>query len=131
MSTIERSEVSRLHSMIQRNGLIVCQRQLLSIVRSARIPFQCVHRSPNRFPYWPVLIPRMSSLWCRNVTLSSRPGSRVERRSLALTMAKAVHFRSSMNGFILDGIDISCRFQHDWKTLREACLFLRRSVDQR
>jgi len=38
------------------------------------------------------------------------------------TMAKAVHFRAFSHCFVLDGIDISPRFQYDRNILRDTCL---------
>ena len=36
-------------------------------------------------------------------------------------MAKAVHFRTSTNCFILDGIDISSRFRYDRQVIEDTC----------
>ena len=36
-------------------------------------------------------------------------------------MAKAVHFRGASNCFVLDGINISSRFQYDRKVIEDAC----------
>ncbi len=44
-------------------------------------------------------------------------------------MAKAVHFRASSHCFILDGIDISSRFQHDRNILRDTCLRFYSAID--
>jgi hypothetical protein len=44
-------------------------------------------------------------------------------------MAKAVHFRTSSHCFILDGIDISSRFQHDRNILRDTCLRFYSAID--
>jgi chloramphenicol O-acetyltransferase len=45
-----------------------------------------------------------------------------DKTNCYITMAKAVHFRALSHCFILDGIDISPRFQYDRNILRDACL---------
>ncbi|CAF3443201.1 unnamed protein product [Rotaria sp. Silwood1] len=44
-----------------------------------------------------------------------------DKNSCCITMAKSVHFRASSHCFVLDGIDISARFQHDRKILQDTC----------
>jgi hypothetical protein len=45
-----------------------------------------------------------------------------DKTNCYITMAKAVHFRGLSHYFILDGIDISPRFQYDRNILRDTCL---------
>jgi hypothetical protein len=53
---------------------------------------------------------------------SYRKFQRTDEINSYLTMAKAVHFRNSNHCFIVDGIDISSRFQYDRKIIQNTCL---------
>ena len=46
---------------------------------------------------------------------------RADKTNHYLTIAKAVHFRSSTQCFVIDGIDISSRFQYDRKIIQDTC----------
>jgi hypothetical protein len=55
-----------------------------------------------------------------NVT-SNRKSPDLDKINLGLTMAKAVHFRTSSRCFVLNGIDISSRFEYDRKIIEDTC----------
>ncbi|CAF2492162.1 unnamed protein product [Rotaria sp. Silwood2] len=52
-----------------------------------------------------------------------------DQNSFCITMAKSVHFRALHSSFVLDGIDISYRFQHDRNILRDTCHRFHSSVN--